>query len=144
MKSLINYLFEYLSIPNDATGFTIIKPGFVNYASEIHEYITKKGFIMNDHTNPKRITLKQAQDLYSPHKDKDFYKDLCEYMTSNDIIAAVWVSDKEKHKGINPIKLMEEIKNHFRDKYGLGEMENCMHSSDSLENVKREAKIIMK
>ena len=39
--------------------------------------------------------------------------------------------------------LMKEIKHHFRDKYGKDEMKNCMHSSDSLDNVKRESKIIL-
>ena len=42
----------------------------------------------------------------------------------------------------DPIKKMDEIKDHFRDKYGKDEMKNVMHSSDSKENVMREAKII--
>ena len=37
---------------------------------------------------------------------------------------------------------MKEIKQHFRDKYGKSEMKNCMHSSDSLENVQKEGRII--
>jgi nucleoside-diphosphate kinase len=144
MKSIQNYILEQLTIKPDIVGFTIIKPGFINYENEINEYITEKGFVMNDHTSPHKISLKQAQELYKVHKDKEFYDDLCEYMTSNDIIAATWCLDKDKYKGVNPIQLMKDVKHHFRDKYGKTEMENCMHSSDSLKDVKREAQIIMK
>ena len=52
------------------------------------------------------------------------------------------IFDYDKHPGVNTIALMKEIKHHFRDKYGKDDMKNCMHSSDSLENVQREGKII--
>ena len=37
---------------------------------------------------------------------------------------------------------MKDIKHHFIDKYGKSEMKNCMHSSDSLDHVQKEGKII--
>lgn len=142
MKVFTKFILEYLSLPDNAKAFTIIKPGFLKYRDEIYQYITDKGFIMHDHTNPMILSKKQTEDLYSCHKNEDWYDDLCKYMRSGEIEAAIWVFDSEKNPNINTILLMKDIKHHFRDKYGKSEMKNCMHSSDSLENVKREYKII--
>lgn len=142
MKNLVEFIREQLQASDNTKAFVIIKPGFLQYTDEIHDYIINKGFIMHDHTYPMKLSKEQAENLYSPHKDKEFYSDLCEYMTSNDVIASIWSFDKKKYPNTNTISLMKEIKDHFRDKYGKDEMKNCMHSSDSLDNVKREAKII--
>jgi len=142
MKHLSEFIQEHLSTPVDCKAFIIIKPGFLQYADEILEYCTDKGFIMHDHTNPIKLTDKQIKDLYGCHSKEDWYDDLCKYMGSDDIIAAEFVFDFDKHPGTNTIALMKDIKQHFRDKYGKDEMKNCMHSSDSLENVQREGKII--
>ena len=135
MRNLSEYLLEQ---ENDIKAFTIIKPGFLKYKDEINEYIKEKGFIMKDESNPMRLTDMQAKELYKPHKGKDFYNDLCKYMISDDCYAATWQYDHSD----NPIDAMDKIKDHFRNKYGKDEMKNCMHSSDSLNNVKRESKII--
>ena len=37
---------------------------------------------------------------------------------------------------------MKKLKNKARDAWGKSEMKNAMHSSDSLENVKRESKVV--
>lgn len=142
MKTLVQFLKEQLQTPDNVKAFVIIKPGFIEYADEIHSYIASKGFIMHDKTNSMMLSKNQAEELYIPHKDKDFYNDLCTYMTSDDIVASIWTFDYENNPGVNTISLMKEIKDHFREKYGKDEMKNCMHSSDSLDNVKREAKII--
>jgi nucleoside diphosphate kinase len=139
MKHLYQYIKEQ---ENEIKAFTIIKPGFVKYKEEIHNYIKDKGFIMNDETNPMKLTDLQAKELYKPHKDKDFYNDLCKYMVSDECCAATWTYDNNKNPGVNTINLMKDIKDHFREKYGKDEMKNCMHSSDSLDNVKRESKIV--
>lgn len=144
MKTLKQFITEYLSIPDSAKAFTIIKPGFLQYRDEIYQYITDKGFIMIDHTNPTKLSDKQIKDLYGCHSKEDWYDDLCKYMASGEIEAAVWTFDNDSHPDVNTIKLMKDIKHHFRDKYGKSEMKNCMHSSDSIEHVKRESKIIMK
>ena len=142
MKKLITYIKEYLSTPEDCKAFIIIKPGFLQYQDEIFDYINSKGFIMHDHTNPIKLTDKQIKDLYGCHSKEDWYNDLCKYMGSGDIVAAEYMFDYDKHPDTNTIKLMKDIKHHFRDKYGKDDMRNCMHSSDSLDHVQREGKII--
>ena len=44
----------------------------------------------------------------------------------------------------DPIKDLKKVKDEVRDKYGKDDMKNCMHSSDSKENVEREADICFK
>ena len=44
----------------------------------------------------------------------------------------------------DPIEQMDSLKDKVRDKWGKNDMKNAMHSSDSIENVKRESKIVFK
>lgn len=134
MKSLTQVISESsLSI----NGFVILKPGFTKYKDEL---LT---LLKNDNWQPiqiEELTLsdKQAKELYSPHKDKDFYNDLCSYMISGEIIAISLHKDCQ-----DPIGDMNKIKNKVRKVWGNGDdMKNVMHSSDSLENVERESKIV--
>ena len=83
------------------------------------------------------LTNDQAHDLYKPHKDKDFYEDLCKYMISGECICCSCHKNCEE-----PIKEMDKLKDLVRNKWGEDEMRNAMHSSDSLENVNREIKIV--
>jgi nucleoside diphosphate kinase len=142
MKTLYQFIKEYLSTPENCKAFIIIKPGFLDYQDEIFKYCNDKGFIMHDHTEPMKLTDKQIQDLYGCHSKEDWYDDLCKYMASGNIVAAEYMFDYDKYPGTNTISLMKDIKHHFRDKYGKSEMKNCMHSSDSLEHVQKEGKII--
>ena len=142
MKTLYQFIKEYLSTPENCKAFIIIKPGFLDYQDEIFKYCNDKGFIMHDHTEPIKLTDKQIQDLYGCHSKEDWYDDLCKYMASGNIVAAEYMFNYDKYPGTNTISLMKDIKHHFRDKYGKSEMKNCMHSSDSLEHVQKEGKII--
>lgn len=142
MKNLKEYIFEYVSMDKNAKAFTIIKPGFLQYKDKIYDYIVKKGFIMYDHADDLEISLAMAHKIYKIHKDEDWYEDLCKYMSSGPIDAAQWGFDYDKHPGENAIYVMNDIKHHFRDKYGIDEMRNVMHSSDSLENVQKEGSVI--
>ena len=137
MKKFTDYITEYINTPKATKAFVIIKPGFLKYRDEIYDYIKNDGFEMFDHTNEINLTKHQAETLYEMHKDKDFYKDLVEYMQDT-TEASIWGYEEKD----DPIKKMKTIKDHFRDKYGIDDMKNVLHSSDSIENVKRESKII--
>ena len=128
---------EYINTPKSTKAFVIIKPGFLKYKDEIYDYIKENDFEMYDHTNEIQLTKHQAETLYKMHEKKDFYKDLVDYMQGK-IEASIWGYNGDA----DPIKKMDEIKDHFRNKYGISEMKNVLHSSDSIKNVKREAKIL--
>ena len=135
---LDEYIYEHIKAPESTKAFTIVKPGYTEFTDEIYKYCFDRGFEQYDHTNLLELGMEQVKELYKMHKDKDFYDDLCKYMVSDYVDAAIWGYKGDK----DPIEEMNKIKDHFRDKYGDDDMRNVMHSSDSLENVMREAKII--
>lgn len=135
MKSFTEFLAE--SMVGEPNGFVILKPEFLNYDQEWKNMIKDKGWNFV-HSEKVTLTPEEAQNLYEPHKDKDFYNDLCDYMCSGECICCTCKKDCE-----NPIEDMNKIKDIVRNKWGINDMKNVMHSSDSLENVKRESNICL-
>lgn len=133
-ENLKDFIEESMMTPN---GFVILKPEFLNYDQEWKDIIKNKGW---DFIHSERITLSpdQAKDLYEPHREKDFYNDLCDYMSSGECICCTC-----KKNCSDPIEEMNKIKEIVRKKWAINDMKNAMHSSDSLENVERESKICL-
>ena len=136
MKSLSQYINETLD--NYLNSFVILKPEFLDHTNEWIKILQDNEWDILD-KQTLTLTNKQAQDLYSMHKGKDFYDDLCKYMCSGDCCCCKCYKECE-----DPIGEMEKIKEEVRKKWGKSEMKNAMHSSDSLQNAAREAKIIFK
>lgn len=112
--------------------FVIIKPGFERYKDEILDYLVKNGLVISK-VLKRHLSLDKALLLYIPHSNKDFYWDLCEYMSSGDSIGYLLYNPKK----VDILKLKDDI----RKIYGKDEMHNAIHSSDSKVNVKRESNI---
>ena len=112
--------------------FVIIKPEFERYKDEIVKYLIDNGLVISK-VLKKRLSLDKALLLYIPHYDKDFYWDLCEYMSSGDSIGYLFYNPNN----VDVLKLKDEI----RKVYGKDDMRNAIHSSDSKKNVKRESNI---
>lgn len=136
MKSLKQYIFEQIENSLEMNGFCILKPGFLEYEEQFLDILKNKGWQIVRKTKC-HLTDEQAHELYKPHKDKDFYEDLCKYMISGECICCSCHKNCEE-----PIKEMYKLKDLIRNKWGEDEMRNAMHSSDSLENVNRETKIV--
>lgn len=136
MKDLVQFIKESQL---EVNGFVILKPGFEKYVDDWKRLICDTNGWDMIRCNKLKLSPEQAADLYSPHKDKDFYNDLCDYMCSDDCYCAICHKDCE-----DPIKEMDKIKSTVRDNWGIDDMKNAMHSSDSLENVDRESKICLK
>ena len=119
--------------------FSIIKPDATkrNITGEINSIIEKKGLKI---IAQKRIILSQenAKEFYSIHKDKPFFSDLIEYMTSQPVVLQVLQSDDAVNKyrevmgSTNPKDAKEGT---IRSKFGLNIQENSVHGSDSKENA---------
>jgi nucleoside-diphosphate kinase len=135
MKSLINFINE--AKENDKfNAFIILKPEFLKHEDEWIEMIENYGWKIVQRKTVK-LSSDKAEELYKMHKSKDFYKDLCEYMSSDKCLCCICYKDCE-----DPIEDMKSVKEKVRKKWGINDMKNAMHSSDSLSNVKREKKII--
>ena len=128
--------------------FSIIKPDATkrNITGSINKVIEDSGLRI---IAQKRIKLTnvQAQNFYSIHKDKPFFGDLIEYMTSEPVIVQV-LSGKncvEKYRSImgatNPENAEEGT---IRKLFALNVQENSVHGSDSEENAKIEIDFFFK
>ncbi len=87
------------------------------------------------------LSIDDAERFYGVHRERAFFKDLCEYMISNPIIVQVLegkdvISRYRKLMGAtNPANADE---NTIRKLYGLSVEENSVHGSDSPENAEIE------
>ena len=133
MKTLIRFIKEQSA---ELNAFVILKPEFLKYEQQWLDMLTNNDWQIIQKKKLK-LTHEQAEELYKMHKDKDFYKDLCDYMSSDDCICCTCHKDCK-----DPINEMKKLKDKARDAWGKSEMKNAMHSSDSLKNVERESKIV--
>lgn len=131
MKKLSDIINEGL-VKQTKQEFIIIKPGFLKYSTRILDELLTKGFIVRNRSVQK-LTLKTAKKIYKSHKDEPFYDDLCQYMSSGYSMGVTLLNTK----GLD----LTAIKDDIRNRYGVDEMRNAIHSSDSKSNVKRESKL---
>lgn len=134
MKQFSQFLLESSNEPN---AFVILKPGFTSYEDQFRNLLKLNGWRIRRSVK-KTLSRQKALELYEPHKDKSFYQTLCDYMSSGDCICMTCYKDCA-----DPIKEMSEFKDKIRAEWAKDDMKNAMHSSDSMENVKRESKICM-
>lgn len=136
MESLKSYLASNISDPMRKNHvLVVIKPDFLKYSTEFCNKFAENGYsIVKSKT--KWLTLKEAKNLYKIHKDEDFYVDLCNYMSSGQVMAFIL-----KKKSDNIFKEFGKLKDKIREEYGQNEMRNALHSSDSYKNFTHEAGI---
>ncbi len=82
-----------------------------------------------------------AQQHYAIHKDKPFFKDLVEFITSTPIIAAVFEGDRAIEAIRQAMGATDSVKaapGSIRGDFGLDIQQNLVHGSDSPENAERE------
>ena len=121
---------------------SILKPDAVkrNLTGEINTQIEKNNMKIVAQ-KMMMLSLKDAQGFYFVHKDRAFFNDLCEYMTSGPIVVQVLMGKdiinryRKLMGATNPSNADE---NSLRKLYGLSVEENSVHGSDSQENAKIE------
>ena len=122
--------------------FSIIKPDATkrNITGSINKIIEQNNLVI---VAQKRIKLskEKAEGFYSAHREKPFFQDLIQYMTSGPVIIQVLEGDNavENYRKImgstNPDNADDGT---IRKLYGLNIQENSVHGSDSHENAKIE------
>ena len=88
-----------------------------------------------------KLSKEKAEGFYSVHKDRPFFNDLIEYMTSGPVIIQVLqgqnaVTEYRKIMGATNPENAE--KGTIRSQFALNIQENSVHGSDSEENAKIE------
>ena len=119
--------------------FSIIKPDAVRngYTGAILADIEKAGFKIVS-VRKQSISKAQAQGFYYVHKERPFFGDLCDFMSSGPIFLMVLekdnaIADLRKLMGAtNPANAEEGT---IRKKYAASIGENAIHGSDGEENA---------
>ena len=123
--------------------FTMIKPDAVesNNIGNITQMISDAGFTIKA-MKLTQLSKDQAQEFYEVHKERPFYGELVEYMTSGPIVAAVL----EKENAVADFRALigstdpaEAADGTIRKKYAESKGRNAVHGSDSDENAKIES-----
>ena len=122
--------------------FAIIKPdaGKNGYTGKIYDRILQAGFNIIS-AKLLKMTNEQAEGFYNVHRERPFFNDLVEFMTSGPCMVlaleksnavAAW---RETIGATNPDEAKE---NTIRKDFASNVQENAVHGSDSNENAEKE------
>ncbi|MEA3476151.1 MAG: nucleoside-diphosphate kinase [Candidatus Cloacimonadota bacterium] len=126
----------------------LIKPDAVS-SGKIGEILT---ILENNNFNILKMKMLQmnrniAQRFYYIHKNKHFYDELIEFMTSGPIITMVL----EREDAINRLRRLAgdtdskiADKGTIRNRYGTDIQRNAIHASDSIESAVYEIDVIFR
>ena len=122
---------------------TMVKPTAMKkgFAANILAKITDAGFRIQA-LKMMRLSLTEAEKFYEVHKERPFYGELTEFMSSGPIIAAILEKENavEDYRTLigatNPENAEEGT---IRKLYATNIQENAVHGSDSDENAETEA-----
>ena len=117
----------------------ILKPDSLrkNYTGDIIKMILAAGFIIKG-MKMMRMTPESAKVFYLVHKDRPFYNDLVEYMTSGHCIPMALEKENavaEYRKLIGATDPTQAEEGTVRKLYAKDKAENAVHGSDSDENA---------
>lgn len=94
----------------------------------------------------KHLTMTQeiADKHYAEHKEKPFFKDLCQFMTSSPLVALVLEGPDAislVRTMVGKTKVSEAAPGTIRGDFAASTQQNLIHASDSAESSKREIEI---
>ena len=122
--------------------FAIIKPDAVKneFTGKIYDRIQKAGFNILA-AKLLQMTTEQAGGFYNVHKDKPFFNELIDFMTSGPCM--VLALEKENavlawRETIGATNPEDALENTIRKDFATSVQENAVHGSDSDENAEKE------
>lgn len=123
--------------------FTMIKPDAVKngHIGAILAHINKAGFriVAMKYT---KLSAEKAGEFYAVHKERPFYGELVEFMSSGPIVAAILEKDNavaDFRATIGATNPSEAAEGTIRALYATSIGENAVHGSDSDENAEIES-----
>jgi nucleoside-diphosphate kinase len=120
----------------------IVKPDAVQrgLSGEILKRIEARGLAISA-LKKVHLARAQAERFYEVHKERPFYKSLCDYMTSGPVVIAVLSGEqaitrwRELMGATDPAKAAPGT---IRKDLGVDVEKNAVHGSDALETAARE------
>ncbi len=126
----------------------ILKPDAVQRGliGKIISRIEEKGYAIES-MNMKELTREELNYHYEEHKEKPFFRELVEYMSSGPVVIMT-VCGENIIKGMRRLAgatdPLEAEAGSIRGMYALTKTENLIHSSDSPESARREVAFFTK
>ena len=122
--------------------FAIIKPDAVKNRNigKIYDRILSAGFEIKS-AKLLRMTQSQAQGFYAVHKERSFFSELTEFMSSGPCMVLALQKEnavEEWRKTIGKTNPEEAENGTIRKDFATNIQENAVHGSDSDENAKKE------
>lgn len=122
--------------------FTMIKPDAVEngHIGAILAMINKAGFRIVS-MKMTQLSKRDAQEFYAIHKERPFFGELVEYMTSGPIVAAILEKDNavaDFRTLIGATNPAEAAEGTIRKLYATDISANAVHGSDSDDNAAME------
>ena len=91
-----------------------------------------------------RATIEIAEEHYEEHKEKPFFHELIDYITSGEVCALIVEGDNAVEE-VRKLNGATDPKNanpsSIRGRYALSKSENSVHASDSIKSAEREIRI---
>lgn len=128
--------------------FIMVKPDGVqrNIIGEIVTRFERKGFQLVG-AKLMQVSRELAEKHYAEHKDKPFFEELVDFITSGPVFAMVWQGEnviataRQMMGKTNP---QEALPGTIRGDFGLTVGKNVIHGSDSPDSAKREIALFFK
>ena len=122
--------------------FTMIKPDAVadGNVGAIIKMIQEAGFSISA-MKLVRLAPEVAGKFYEVHKERPFYKDLCQYMSSGNIVAMILTKENavaDFRKLIGATNPADAAEGTIRKLFAKSIEANAVHGSDSDENAQIE------
>lgn len=122
--------------------FIMVKPDGVQRGliGEIVSRFEKKGFVLVG-AKLMKISNELAQEHYGEHKERPFFGELVDFITSGPVFAMVWEGEeviKTSRNMIGATNPQEANSGSIRGDYAVTVGKNIIHGSDSPESAERE------
>lgn len=122
--------------------FLMVKPDGVqrNLVGEIITRFEQKGFKLVG-AKLMQISEDLAKEHYGEHKERPFFNDLVNFITSGPVFAMVWEGEnviKTARKMMGETNPADAAPGTIRGDYGLTIDKNVIHGSDAPESAERE------
>lgn len=122
--------------------FLMVKPDGVqrNLIGDIVSRFEKKGFQLCG-AKLMNISRELAENHYGEHKERPFFGELVDFITSGPVFAMVWQGENviaTARKLMGATNPQEADTGSIRGDYGIQVGMNIIHGSDSLESAERE------
>ena len=122
----------------------VIKPDAVErkLIGDIIQRVERKGLEIKA-LKMERIALEKAEKHYEVHKEKEFYNDLINFITSGPVVLMVIEGEnciqivRQMAGSTSPLDAMPGS---IRGDYSVDLLKNIVHTSDSVESSRREIK----